>query len=166
MDKIDNSLMVRCEKCGHFFNEREAKPLEKDELKNYKDDIEFWGHCPHCGKVLHLARLNSVSDIFDTFKDENPTWREYLTDSTYFEIADWFASEFNYDFDDEKGYPEQVTEFASCVWKEICPQAYESKEYVRVEKEFYDDLMSLLKSSSDEGNCFANLILKKYNIKK
>ena len=156
--------MVRCAKCGHFFNENEAKPLEKDELKKHKLDAEFWGHCPHCGKILNLARLNSVSDIFNTFKDENPTWHEYLTDSTYFEIADWFASEFNYTFDDEKGYPEQVGEFASCVWKEICPQEYNATEYVEVKKEFLEEIKTFLKDCAFEGNSYASTIIQKYNL--
>lgn len=40
----------------------------------------------------------------------------------------------------------------------------EEKEYIQIQKEFYDDLIILLKSSSDEGNCFAHTIIKKYNI--
>ena len=167
MEKIDNSLMVECPKCGHFFNEKEAKPLKgKDRFKGkYKEANEFYGYCPHCGGTLSLAQLVSVKDYFEGFEEDNPNWKEHLTDSTYHEIADWFAEDKRYEFDDEKGYPEQVEEFVTCVWKEICPQAYDTTEYVRVPKDFIEELISFVKDTAFEGNSFAEQLIKKYDLK-
>ena len=38
------------------------------------------------------------------------------------------------------------------------------KETIQIDKNFFDDLMQLLKDSSNEGNCFASMIIKKYGI--
>jgi len=81
------------------------------------------------------------------------------------EIADWFARDEGYEFDDEKGYPEQVEEFVTCVWKEICPQAYDTTEYVKIPKNFVEELISFVKDTAFEGNSFAEQLIKKYDLK-
>ena len=45
--------------------------------------------------------------------------REYITDSSYYDISDEFANKYNYKFDDDNGYPDIVYTFTSLAWKII-----------------------------------------------
>ena len=38
-------------------------------------------------------------------------------------------------------------------------------EYVEVKKEFLEEIKAFLKDSAYEGNCFAQAIIQKYNLK-
>lgn len=62
-----------------------------------------------------LAILNK----YECLKDH-----EYLTDSYYYDIQDEFASKYQYEFDDYKGYPNIVYTFSSLAWKVIHNSKY------------------------------------------
>lgn len=101
---------------------------------------------------------------FELFKIENPKWDEYLTDSTYYDLMDWYANKYGFEWDDKNGYDDEVGEFATHIWEQLCPQDYDDTEYITVNKELFEDLIKLTKEASDEGNCFASLIVKKYKL--
>ena len=109
-------------------------------------------------------RNKKFDEAFELFKEEYPKWDEYLTDSTYYELKDWYAAKYGFEWDDENGYPTEVSEFGDYIWRQLCPQEYDTTEYIKVNKELFLSLMQLLKDSCDEGNCFAHEIAKKYDI--
>lgn len=45
--------------------------------------------------------------------------RQYLTDSSYYDIGDEFAYRNKFDFDDDEGYPNIVYTFENIAWKVI-----------------------------------------------
>lgn len=51
------------------------------------------------------------------------------------------------------------------MWKEICPQAYDTTEYVKIPKDFIEELISFVKDTAFEGNSFAEQLIKKYDLK-
>ena len=104
------------------------------------------------------------SERFELFKKENPTWEDHLTDSTYYDIMEWYADKYGFEWDDENGYADEVGDFTTYCWKQICPQAYDTTEYVRVPKKVFTDLIELLTICCDEGNSYAINIAKKYQI--
>lgn len=63
-------------------------------------------------------------EYFKKYKEENPDWDRYLTDSTYYELKDFYAHETNQPFDDDNGYTDDVDDFGYYVWyMHICPFA-------------------------------------------
>lgn len=62
--------------------------------------------------------------FFEKFNESNPDWEEHASDSTYYELADYYAIETGQPFDDDNGYPDDVYAFAHYVWdKYIFPPA-------------------------------------------
>ena len=61
---------------------------------------------------------NEVFDVcFELFKRDNPDWENELSDSTYYELAEWyddFHGKANGDYLSDKSY-----EFADYVWRKI-----------------------------------------------
>ena len=67
--------------------------------------------------------------LFERYKCENDDWSECLTDSTYYEIQDWFAYKCGCEFNDDNGYPDFVYEFLQHIWELILKDiGYEEKE--------------------------------------
>lgn len=52
---------------------------------------------------------------FEEFKSENPDWKKYLTDSTYYDILNWYEKKHGLCSDDE--YSEEGYDFAGYVWE-------------------------------------------------
>lgn len=70
--------------------------------------------------------------LFERYKCENDDWSEYITDSTYYEIQDWFTYKCGCGFNDDNGFPDFVYEFSQHIWelllKDIgCEEKEESK---------------------------------------
>lgn len=62
-------------------------------------------------------RINEkYEEYFKNYKEENPDWDTYLTDSTYYELKEFYAHKTKQPFDDDNGYPDDVDDFASYVW--------------------------------------------------
>lgn len=55
-------------------------------------------------------------EIIEKFKEENPDWDIYFSDSVYFELGDWFAHKCGVKWDDELGYPDFVDDFKNYAW--------------------------------------------------
>ena len=55
-------------------------------------------------------------EYFERYKNANPNWLKYLSDSTYYELKDFYADETNQSFDDDNGYPDDVNDFAFYIW--------------------------------------------------
>ena len=56
--------------------------------------------------------------LFERYKCENDNWPEYITDSTYYEIQDWFAYKCGCNYD--TGYPNFVYKFSQDIWNRLC----------------------------------------------
>ncbi len=55
--------------------------------------------------------------LFKQYEAENPNYRQYLTDSTYYELMSWYDDKHGYyDLD---GYSDDAHAFANYVWNEI-----------------------------------------------
>ena len=103
-------------------------------------------------------------EAWKLYQQENPDWYKFLTDSTYYEIKDWYEHKYGFEYDEDVGYADEVDEFGEYIWKQINPDEYSTKEYVQVEKELFKDLMLLLEDCADNGNCFASVIINKYKL--
>ena len=55
--------------------------------------------------------------LFQQFKYENDGWSEYITDSSYYELQDWFVYKCGCKFNDENGYPDFVYKFSQHAWE-------------------------------------------------
>ena len=52
--------------------------------------------------------------LFEQYKQQNPDWAEYLTDSTYYELMDWY--DYNHGIDNEECNSDEAHEFVSYIW--------------------------------------------------
>lgn len=88
--------------------------------------------------------------LFEQYGAENPNYRQYLTDSTYYELMSWYDDKHGYyDLD---GYSDDAHTFANYVWNEITEpfipqmsvheQLHGGYELIDMGK---DDLLSLLR---------------------
>ena len=62
--------------------------------------------------------------LFKQFKKERPSSIKYLTDSTFFELMDWYDEKQNYDSEEENS--QDARNFANYVWDKYIEK--ESKE--------------------------------------
>jgi hypothetical protein len=60
------------------------------------------------------------NQYFEEYKKDNPDWEEYFSDSTYYEIADWYDSKHGTNFEDVAS--KEAIEFATYVWENILMQ--------------------------------------------
>lgn len=63
-------------------------------------------------KLLYTNIIKHYTEYVDT------NWSKYFTDSTYYEVQDWFALKCAYNTDDE--YPFFVYEFNDFAWNYLC----------------------------------------------
>lgn len=52
--------------------------------------------------------------LFKQYRQENPDWADYLTDSTYYEMMDWY--DYIHGIDNEEHNSDDAREFANYVW--------------------------------------------------
>lgn len=60
-----------------------------------------------------------IKELTEFYLAANPTTKEYLTDSTYYEIGDWFAHHMNLKFDEKLGYDEFLYKIRELIWDNI-----------------------------------------------
>ena len=66
--------------------------------------------------------------LYDTlvkaFKDYDLGWDKHFTDSTYFDILDWLAWEFDVDLDENQNTPlgETISEIQNYIWDALCKE--------------------------------------------
>lgn len=96
--------------------------------------------------------------LVKAFKDHDLGWDKHFTDSTYFDILDWLAWEFDVDLDTNQNTPlgETIDEIQNYIWDALCketgnyqeekvePEMVNKDEFVAkvrnwLEKHTYDD---------------------------
>jgi hypothetical protein len=98
--------------------------------------------------------------LVKAFKDHDLGWDEHFTDSSYFDILDWLAWEFNVDLDVNQNTPlgETINEIQNYIWDSLCketgnyqactdyvePEMVNKQEFIAkvrnwLEKHTYDD---------------------------
>lgn len=60
--------------------------------------------------------------LINEYKEYDPDWYRYFTDSSYFEIGDWFGNKAGVEFDDKHGYPEFIYAFRDYAWNSLCKE--------------------------------------------
>jgi triacylglycerol esterase/lipase EstA (alpha/beta hydrolase family) len=79
-------------------------------------------------KTLYGKVVNYYVEVVDN------QWDKYFTDSTYYEVKDWFAFKCNINNDDED-YPEFVHEFGDFAWDFLCAKmGYEDIDNITDDK--------------------------------
>jgi hypothetical protein len=80
--------------------------------------------------------------LLDTYLTEYPIEKEYLTDSSYYEISDRIAHKLGLAFDDNNGYPDIVYEIREYIWGNIVEEEvnYDVDNYLKVQKPTEDGL--------------------------
>lgn len=56
----------------------------------------------------------NYEQLFKQYGQENPDWAEYLTDSTYYEMVDWY--DYAHGNDNDECSSDEAREFANYVW--------------------------------------------------
>ena len=114
VNKLENGMLSFCVTMEthtgllHFANENNKEHINFDldkindaNLFTIKNEIEYF--------------YRGIFKYYTVEKD--PNWFEYFTDSTYYEIKDWFAYMCSVEFDDEYGYDDFVYDYAQYIWK-------------------------------------------------
>ena len=92
--------------------------------------------------------MEKYDAFFEKFEESHKGYKNYLTDSTYFDLEDFYANETGQPFDEDDGYPEDVRNFASYVWdKYINPGPSILSAF---KKEIGDGVIYLLINVSDK----------------
>ena len=60
--------------------------------------------------------------LINEYKEYDPDWYRYFTDSSYFEIGDWFGEKAGVEFDENHGYPEFIYAFRDYAWNSLCKE--------------------------------------------
>ena len=71
-------------------------------------------------KHLHFVCKEKKEDFdsaFIVFEKQNPDWKENLTDSTYYELAEWYDEFIGYA--NNESLSDKAHEFASYVWSKF-----------------------------------------------
>lgn len=79
---------------------------------------------------IRLAEDFEKKMLFDAlvrdFKEYDSKWASHFTDSSYFDILDWLAWEFNVDLDDEANQNtslgETISEIQNYIWNVLCKE--------------------------------------------
>jgi len=88
--------------------------MPKDEANKRMDKIDAWvkENCPDDDKKLPINKR--FEDLFKQYKEENPDWAKYLTDSTFYELMSWYDN--GHGIDNEDAYSDEGREFANYIW--------------------------------------------------
>ena len=69
-------------------------------------------------KYNEIMEQNKQFDLeFEEYKIENPDWEKYLTDSTFYELMDWY--DFKHGLGCEEHASEEAHDFAKYIWSKI-----------------------------------------------
>lgn len=76
--------------------------------------------------VDDIERRRLFDALVKAFKDYDLNWANHFTDSSYFDILDWLAWEFDVDLDDEANQNtplrETISEIQNYIWDELCKE--------------------------------------------
>jgi hypothetical protein len=102
-------------------------------------------------------KLLLYDELVKAFKDHDLGWDKHFTDSSYFDILDWLAWEFDVDLDVNQNTPlgETINEIQNYIWDELCKETgnYQAcTDYV--EPEMVNKAEFIAKAKSWVKNCF------------
>ena len=63
------------------------------------------------------ATIYNFDEAFELFKSYDQNWKIHVSDSTYFELKDWFDATYHLGSEEENS--EEASEFADYVWNKI-----------------------------------------------
>ena len=95
--------------------------------------------------------------LVKAFKDHDLGWANHFTDSSYFDILDWLAWEFNVDLDDEANQNtllgETISQIQNYIWDALCKETgnyHACTDYVEPEmvnkQEFIEKVIEWVKN--------------------
>lgn len=84
-----------------------------------------------------INRAEKFERDFELFKSQNADWGKYLTDSTYFELMDWYDATYHLGSNDENSG--EAHDFANYVWERV--HENEQRMEMRVQESRYDGSM-------------------------
>ena len=124
------------------------------------DDMHYCTFSLGAVNVIELATENEIKDLYNhlinKYKFENQNWAKHFTDSTYYEIGDWFACKCGVEFDENNGYPNFVYEFRTYAWNTLCTDVglKEARtDYIKPDmvnkREFIDKIKKWLELETD-----------------
>lgn len=103
-------------------------------------------------------KLLLYEELVKAFKDYDLGWDKHFTDSSYFDILDWLAWEFDVDLDANQNTPlgETINEIQNYIWDSLCRETgnyqgctdYVEPEMVNKQK-FIEKLKTWLKNNTD-----------------
>lgn len=105
-------------------------------------EMRMIGFMEECKNVSYLEKEKFFQKLLCTYLTEYPIEKEYLTDSSYYEISDRIAYKLGFEIDDNNGYPDIVYEIREYIWGNIVEEevSYEANNYLKVQKPTEDGL--------------------------
>ena len=99
-------------------------------------EMQMIGFVEECRIVSYLEKEKFLQKLLVTYLTEYPIEKEYLTDSSYYEISDRIAHKLGFEFDDDNGYPDIVYEIREYIWGNIVEEevSYDVDNYLKVQK--------------------------------
>lgn len=132
MKKNKVNLAVIAALIGQYI-EKGERCMTQSEENEEQEHLNFWDGFHNCAENLLRdvkALLNGTGEIiissevtpaneqydkdFEEFRKENPDWNKYLTDSTYYEIMEWYENK--YGLANEEHYTDEARNFAYYIW--------------------------------------------------
>lgn len=105
-------------------------------------EMRMIGFVEECKIVSDFEKEKLFQKLLDTYLTEYPIEKEYLTDSSYYEISDRIAYKLGFEIDDNNGYPDIVYEIREYIWENIVEEevSYDVDNYLKVQKPTEDGL--------------------------
>ena len=105
-------------------------------------EMRMIGFVEECKIVSDLEKEKLFQKLLDTYITEYPIEKEYLTDSSYYEISDRIAHKLGFEIDNDNGYPDIVYEIREYIWGNIVEEevSYDVDNYLKVQKPTEDGL--------------------------
>lgn len=110
-----------------------------------------------------MKENQKFEELFEQFKKESPISLQYLSDSTYFEMMDWYDSYYGFN---KEGNSSQARKFAIYIWDKYIEspkenvQADKERHYIDVDavrQDFVNEVYRIL--DADSTNDRANQII-------
>ena len=87
-------------------------------LKSGKQYVAFLAeNLPQRSRFVCEEKKEDFDSAFTVFEKQNPNWKEGLTDSTYYELAEWY-DEFS-GLANNESLSHKANEFAYYVWQKL-----------------------------------------------
>ena len=86
--------------------------------KSGKQYVAFLAeNLPRCPHFVCKDKKEDFDSAFTVFEKQNPDWKEDLTDSTYYELAEWYDEFIG--ISNNESLSDKAHEFASYVWRKL-----------------------------------------------